>query len=123
MTRHALLLSDVYFPRVNGVSTSLQTFCADLADEGVVSTACLGTRSVLAEGCGADVVAEDEVQFAAAAFRVLTDPVRAHELSVRGLAWARRWASRGMASRMAALYADLAVNQTVSSAAGCPAPP
>ena len=30
MTRHALLLSDVYFPRVNGVSTSLQTFRVDL---------------------------------------------------------------------------------------------
>jgi hypothetical protein len=38
MTRHALLLSDVYFPRVNGVSTSLQTFCADLAQCGVETT-------------------------------------------------------------------------------------
>jgi hypothetical protein len=35
---HALLLSDVYFPRVNGVSTSLRTFCADLHEAGVATT-------------------------------------------------------------------------------------
>jgi glycosyltransferase involved in cell wall biosynthesis len=32
-----LLVSDVYFPRVNGVSTSIRTFRADLAREGVES--------------------------------------------------------------------------------------
>jgi len=30
-----LMLSDVYFPRINGVSTSIQTFGTDLAGEGV----------------------------------------------------------------------------------------
>ena len=30
-----LMLSDVYFPRINGVSTSIETFRADLAAEGV----------------------------------------------------------------------------------------
>ena len=29
------MVSDVYFPRVNGVSTSIETFRADLADEGI----------------------------------------------------------------------------------------
>ena len=29
-----LMLSDVYFPRVNGVSTSMQTFCRELAANG-----------------------------------------------------------------------------------------
>jgi 1,2-diacylglycerol 3-alpha-glucosyltransferase len=29
-----LMVSDVYFPRVNGVSTSIQTFRADLAALG-----------------------------------------------------------------------------------------
>jgi glycosyltransferase involved in cell wall biosynthesis len=29
-----LMLSDVYFPRVNGVSTSMQTFCRELASNG-----------------------------------------------------------------------------------------
>ena len=33
-----LLLSDVYFPRVNGVSTSIATFRADLATIGVETT-------------------------------------------------------------------------------------
>ena len=33
-----LLLSDVYFPRVNGVSTSIATFRADLAAVGVETT-------------------------------------------------------------------------------------
>ena len=32
---HVLNLSDVYFPRINGVSTSIQTFRADLARHGV----------------------------------------------------------------------------------------
>jgi glycosyltransferase involved in cell wall biosynthesis len=30
-----LMISDVYFPRINGVSTSIETFRADLAAEGV----------------------------------------------------------------------------------------
>ena len=30
-----LFISDVYFPRVNGVSTSIRTFRADLATAGV----------------------------------------------------------------------------------------
>jgi len=30
-----LFVSDVYFPRVNGVSTSIRTFRGDLAREGV----------------------------------------------------------------------------------------
>ena len=30
-----LFVSDVYFPRVNGVSTSIRTFRADLARDGV----------------------------------------------------------------------------------------
>ena len=30
-----LFISDVYFPRVNGVSTSIRTFRADLAQQGV----------------------------------------------------------------------------------------
>jgi glycosyltransferase involved in cell wall biosynthesis len=29
-----LMLTDVYFPRVNGVSTSIQTYCRELRDEG-----------------------------------------------------------------------------------------
>ena len=32
---HVLMLSDVYFPRINGVSTSIQTFRAELARLGI----------------------------------------------------------------------------------------
>ena len=30
-----LMISDVYFPRINGVSTSIETFCKDLAEQNV----------------------------------------------------------------------------------------
>ncbi|HEU4592575.1 MAG TPA: glycosyltransferase [Steroidobacteraceae bacterium] len=69
----------------------------------VVSTAELGTRSILTPGCGAFVVAEDEGEFAAAAARALAlgpeDPrrrqLRAH---------AESWASRAMARRLVGFY-------------------
>jgi glycosyltransferase involved in cell wall biosynthesis len=32
---HVLMISDVYFPRINGVSTSIETFRRDLGDEGI----------------------------------------------------------------------------------------
>jgi 1,2-diacylglycerol 3-alpha-glucosyltransferase len=83
----------------------------------VVSTACLGTRSVLAEGCGAEVVPEDAQVFAAACARVLTDPALAGKLSTLGVAWARRWSSRGMAWRLAELYAELAGDRRRATAA------
>jgi len=35
---HVLMVSDVYFPRVNGVSTSIQTFRAALAKLGIQVT-------------------------------------------------------------------------------------
>ena len=35
---HILMISDVYFPRINGVSTSIQTFRAGLADENIKVT-------------------------------------------------------------------------------------
>lgn len=35
---HILMISDVYFPRINGVSTSIETFRQALADEGVRTT-------------------------------------------------------------------------------------
>ena len=34
-TLHVLMISDVYFPRINGVSTSIETFRSDLADHGI----------------------------------------------------------------------------------------
>ncbi|MEP7312494.1 MAG: glycosyltransferase [Pseudomonadota bacterium] len=73
----------------------------------VVSTACLGTRSVLAEGCGALVVPEDIEQFAQAVATVLDDPLLGASAGAQGRSWAERWSSRGLAGRVAELYAEV----------------
>ena len=69
----------------------------------VVSTAELGTHSILTPGCGAFVVPEDEEEFAVAVAQALVlpgeDPRRA-EL----LAHASSWASQAMARRLIAFY-------------------
>ena len=38
MTMHILMLSDVYFPRINGVSTSIQTFATAFVEQGHMVT-------------------------------------------------------------------------------------
>jgi 1,2-diacylglycerol 3-alpha-glucosyltransferase len=73
----------------------------------VVSTAELGTRSILQPGCGALIVKEDEREFAAAATRVLQDAGLQKELSERGRAYARTWSSAVMARRLSHLYGTL----------------
>jgi 1,2-diacylglycerol 3-alpha-glucosyltransferase len=73
----------------------------------VVSTAELGTRSVLLPESGALVVAEDIGEFAAAVLRLLGDRALRAELGARGLAYARTWSSAAMARRLAQLYAAL----------------
>jgi glycosyltransferase involved in cell wall biosynthesis len=73
----------------------------------VVSTACLGTRSVLTEQSGACVVEEREADFAAALAAVLKDPERARRMGEEGLAWARQWSSLALATRMADLYREV----------------
>ena len=76
----------------------------------VVSTAELGTRSILKPGCGALVVAEIESEFASAAARVLQDAGLRSELAERGRAYARNWSSAVMARRLTDLYASLRVH-------------
>ena len=70
----------------------------------VVSTACLGTRSVLMADSGASVVEEDEGQFASAVAWVLQNPAQAAVRAARGRQWAQTWSSQGMARRMLQLY-------------------
>lgn len=74
----------------------------------IVSTAELGTRSILLPDCGALVVAESIGPFAAAVVRVLTDPALASTLSQRGRPYARAWSSAAMARRLADLYRSVA---------------
>jgi glycosyltransferase involved in cell wall biosynthesis len=69
----------------------------------VVSTAELGTRSILTPGCGAFVVEEDQDSFAESVEQALAlgadDPRRAH---LR--AHAESWASQAMARRLISFY-------------------
>jgi 1,2-diacylglycerol 3-alpha-glucosyltransferase len=73
----------------------------------VVSTACLGTRSVLTPGSGACVVEESETDFAAAVCAVLKDRARARIMGEKARAWASQWSSASLAANMARLYREL----------------
>ncbi|HEX4619541.1 MAG TPA: glycosyltransferase, partial [Steroidobacteraceae bacterium] len=83
----------------------------------VVSTAELGTRSILVPGSGALVVPEDERAFAAAVVRVLEEPRLREELSERGRVYARSWSSAAMAGRLAELYETLRQRRGAARAA------
>jgi glycosyltransferase involved in cell wall biosynthesis len=73
----------------------------------VVSTAELGTRSILVPGSGALIVPEERAAFAAAVARVLLDVGLREGLAARGRAYARTWSSATMARRLAELYGEL----------------
>ena len=73
----------------------------------VVSTAKLGTRSILKEGCGALIVPEEAEPFAAAAVRVLQDPQLRANLAQAGRGYAHEWSSLVMARRLLELYRSL----------------
>ena len=73
----------------------------------VVSTAELGTRSILAPACGALVAEEREEPFAASVVRVLTDEGLRRTLSDQGRTYARGWSSAAMAGRLGELYQSL----------------
>lgn len=88
----------------------------------VVSTACLGTRSVLTTGSGACVVDEHEEDFASAVASVLRDPLRARQMGAQGLQWARQWSSLSLARRMAELYADVTSKKAAMLRLEAPAP-
>jgi 1,2-diacylglycerol 3-alpha-glucosyltransferase len=72
----------------------------------VVSTAELGTRSIL-PGSGALIVPEERDAFAAAVVRVLCDAQLRADMATRGRAHARAWSSAAMARRLADIYAAL----------------
>ncbi len=73
----------------------------------VVSTAELGTRSILLPESGALVVPEEREAFAAAVVRVLNEPGLREELSSRGRVYARTWSAAVMARRLKGLYTQL----------------
>jgi glycosyltransferase involved in cell wall biosynthesis len=76
----------------------------------VVSTAELGTRSILKPDSGALVVKEDRDAFATAVVRVLQNASLQRELGERGRAYAKTWSSASMARRLADLYGAVRVS-------------
>jgi 1,2-diacylglycerol 3-alpha-glucosyltransferase len=74
----------------------------------VVSTAELGTRSILTPGCGAFVVAEDEGEFAGAVATALSLALD-HPRRAQLRAHAESWASQAMARRLVAFYQKVGV--------------
>lgn len=81
----------------------------------VVSTAVLGTRSILTPGCGAVVSAEDTTEFAAAVAHVLDDRAFHRELAALARPYAEQWSSAVMARRLVDLYRQLASSQVMAS--------
>ncbi|HTW76124.1 MAG TPA: glycosyltransferase, partial [Steroidobacteraceae bacterium] len=84
----------------------------------VVSTAHLGTASVLREGCGACIVPEEPAAFAAAIAAVLEDRALSAQLSAQARAYAYTWASARMAERLADLYRELRARTRPARRAG-----
>jgi 1,2-diacylglycerol 3-alpha-glucosyltransferase len=78
----------------------------------VVSTAVLGTASILQPGCGARVAPEKPDVFAQTVADILDDPQRAAKLSAQARAYAQTWASANMAWRLAELYRELLPDST-----------
>ena len=73
----------------------------------VVSTAHLGTASILQAGCGARVAPDEPGGFAQAVVALLDEPARAARYGVQGQVYARGWTSASMARRMHEFYADV----------------
>lgn len=76
----------------------------------VVSTAYMGTASILRGECGALVVPEQPEQFAHAVAQLLDDRAHAARLSAQARRYAQSWASAQMAQRLAGLYRELAAS-------------
>ncbi len=83
----------------------------------VVSTAHLGTTSILQPGCGARVAPDRPDAFAQAVLDILEDPTRAARLSEQARSYALGWSSALMARRLADLYRELTDGATVPQAA------
>ncbi len=80
----------------------------------VVSTAVLGTASILQPNCGARVSPENSETFAQTVLDVLDDPQRAAKLSAQARVYAQSWASANMAWRLAELYKEIIARRAVA---------
>jgi 1,2-diacylglycerol 3-alpha-glucosyltransferase len=84
----------------------------------VVSTAHLGTASILTPGCGARVAPEEPVAFARLVAEILENPDRAALLSEQARRYAITWSSALMAARLAELYREVVSTHVPAKAPG-----
>jgi glycosyltransferase involved in cell wall biosynthesis len=84
----------------------------------VVSTAVLGTASILQPGCGAHVAPEEPAAFARAVSGVLEDPERAARMGEQARRYAEGWSSQACAQRMRACYQQVLDAQAGQGHAG-----
>jgi len=70
----------------------------------VVSTAELGTASILQPGCGARICVEETEPFARAVLDMIEDPLRRERAASQARLYARGWSSEIMARRMMEFY-------------------
>lgn len=90
----------------------------------IVSTAVMGTATVLRDARGAQVSDEDEDAFAGHVDALLRDPVRRMQLAAAAPGDARAWAAPALMRQVEALYASLAPADDGRVAAdGAPARP
>ena len=83
----------------------------------VVSTAELGTSSILTPDSGALVVAERVEEFAGAMQRVMENEDLRRQMAAQSLRHARNWSSMSMARRLAALYRDIRAHSPAATSA------
>ncbi|OIQ80287.1 alpha-monoglucosyldiacylglycerol synthase [mine drainage metagenome] len=76
----------------------------------IVSTAEMGTRDVLVEGCGVRIADEELQDFSAKVARLLQDRQERTRLGHLGYEYASLWSSTSMAERMLAFYQDVTKN-------------
>jgi len=82
----------------------------------LVSTAELGTRSILKPDCGALIVPENETEFSDAVVRVLHDEALRNCLAEQGRAYAKTWSSAIMARRLSDLYESIRLSPATALA-------
>ncbi len=70
----------------------------------VVSTAVLGTKTVLKQGQGVLIAEEDELEFSANVLEVLRSSQLRQELSLAALEYVKQWSSSAMCDRLIELY-------------------
>jgi 1,2-diacylglycerol 3-alpha-glucosyltransferase len=76
----------------------------------IVSTAEMGTRDVLVEGCGVRIADEELQDFSAKVVRLLQDRQERSRLGHLGREYASLWSSTSMAERMLAFYQEVMEN-------------